>query len=142
MGLLIKNMWEIGLRITRGLLKNVVHCAISSCKYNVNGSSLFAGDHALIDITQLLSLNPRQVTVRTKSRDNQSTDSTPVLIPGAKNKAPHHHHHHHHKVNNLLLDRRNIQFAYDHNGATVIGIISNIRVSIVFFKGPYYGVVF
>ncbi|XP_050441109.1 uncharacterized protein LOC126846058 isoform X4 [Adelges cooleyi] len=53
------------------------------------------GDHALIDITQLLSLNPRQVTVRTKSRDNQSPDSVPVLIPGAKNKPPHHHHHHH-----------------------------------------------
>lgn len=59
---------------------------------------MFTGDHALIDITQLLSLNPRQVTVRTKSRDNQSTDSNPVLIPGAKNKSPHHHHHHHHKV--------------------------------------------
>lgn len=43
------------------------------------------------------------MTVRTKSRDNQSSDSNPVLIPGAKNKSPHHHHHHHHKVNNLLL---------------------------------------
>lgn len=62
------------------------------------GSLRFTGDHALIDITQLLSLNPRQVTVRTKSRDNQSSDSNPVLIPGAKNKSPHHHHHHHHKV--------------------------------------------
>ncbi|XP_050524709.1 peripheral-type benzodiazepine receptor-associated protein 1 [Daktulosphaira vitifoliae] len=53
------------------------------------------GDHALIDITQILSLNPRQVTVRTKSIDNQSPDSIPVPIPGAKNKSPHHHHHHH-----------------------------------------------
>lgn len=61
----------------------------------------------MIDITQLLSLNPRQVTVRTKSRDNQSTDSNPVLIPGAKNKPTHHHHHHHHKVNILIVHRRN-----------------------------------
>lgn len=94
---------------------------------------MFAGDHALIDITQLLSLNPRQVTVRTKSRDNQSTDSNPVLIPGAKNKSPHHHHHHHHKVNNLSLDRKNIHFAYNYNGTIAIRIFSILRISIVFF---------
>ncbi|BES90149.1 Variant SH3 domain [Nesidiocoris tenuis] len=39
------------------------------------------GDHALIDINKLLSLNPKQVTVRTKSRDNQSSDSLPTQIP-------------------------------------------------------------
>lgn len=42
---------------------------------------LFSGDHALIDINKLLSLNPKQVTVRTKSRDNQSSDSVPTPIP-------------------------------------------------------------
>lgn len=40
-----------------------------------------AGDHALIDIGKLLGLNPRQVTVRTKSRDAQSADSAPTPIP-------------------------------------------------------------
>lgn len=42
---------------------------------------LILGDHALIDINKLLSLNPKQVTVRTKSRDNQSSDSLPTPIP-------------------------------------------------------------
>ncbi|KAK7866268.1 hypothetical protein R5R35_007103 [Gryllus longicercus] len=41
------------------------------------------GDHALIDINKLLGLNPRQVTVRTKSRDSQSSDSLPTSIPGS-----------------------------------------------------------
>ncbi|KAF6216072.1 hypothetical protein GE061_000410 [Apolygus lucorum] len=40
-----------------------------------------SGDHALIDINKLLGLNPKQVTVRTKSRDNQSSDSLPTQIP-------------------------------------------------------------
>lgn len=39
------------------------------------------GDHALIDIGKLIGLNPRAVTVRTKSRDSQSADSSPMLIP-------------------------------------------------------------
>ncbi|XP_059484773.1 uncharacterized protein LOC132202027 isoform X15 [Neocloeon triangulifer] len=39
------------------------------------------GDHALIDIAKLVGLNPRQVTVRTKSRDAQSSDSCPTSIP-------------------------------------------------------------
>nr|XP_018917648.1 PREDICTED: uncharacterized protein LOC109044172 isoform X5 [Bemisia tabaci] len=39
------------------------------------------GDHALIDINKLIGLNPKQVTVRTKSRDNQSSDSAPTPIP-------------------------------------------------------------
>uniref|UniRef100_A0A182MW01 Fibronectin type-III domain-containing protein n=1 Tax=Anopheles culicifacies TaxID=139723 RepID=A0A182MW01_9DIPT len=39
------------------------------------------GDHALIDIGKLVGLNPRAVTVRTKSRDSQSADSTPTMIP-------------------------------------------------------------
>jgi hypothetical protein len=49
---------------------------------------IFAGDHALIDINKLLGLNPKQVTVRTKSRDSQSADSVPTPIPSAalKNK--------------------------------------------------------
>ncbi|XP_049879381.1 RIMS-binding protein 2-like isoform X10 [Pectinophora gossypiella] len=41
------------------------------------------GDHALIDIAKLIGLNPKCVTVRTKSRDNQSTDSQPTPIPPA-----------------------------------------------------------
>lgn len=43
--------------------------------------TLFSGDHALIDINKLIGLNPKQVTVRTKSRDAQSLDSPPVTIP-------------------------------------------------------------
>lgn len=39
------------------------------------------GDHALIDITKLLGLNPKHVTVRTKARDSQSADSLPTPIP-------------------------------------------------------------
>lgn len=39
------------------------------------------GDHALIDISKLLGLNPKHVTVRTKSRDSQSQDSLPTMIP-------------------------------------------------------------
>lgn len=39
------------------------------------------GDHALIDIGKLVGLNPRAVTVRTKSRDATSNDSQPTLIP-------------------------------------------------------------
>lgn len=49
---------------------------------------IFAGDHALIDINKVLGLNPKQVTVRTKSRDSQSADSVPTPIPSValKNK--------------------------------------------------------
>ncbi|XP_031331242.1 RIMS-binding protein 2 isoform X3 [Photinus pyralis] len=39
------------------------------------------GDHALIDISKLLGLNPRHVTVKTKARDSQSVDSVPTPIP-------------------------------------------------------------
>uniref|UniRef100_A0A6B2ED43 Putative peripheral benzodiazepine receptor prax-1 n=1 Tax=Phlebotomus kandelakii TaxID=1109342 RepID=A0A6B2ED43_9DIPT len=39
------------------------------------------GDHALIDIGKLVGLNPKAVTVRTKSRDSQSSDSQPTAIP-------------------------------------------------------------
>ncbi|XP_046682775.1 RIMS-binding protein 2 isoform X2 [Homalodisca vitripennis] len=48
------------------------------------------GDHALIDINKLLSLNPKQVTVRTKSRDNQSSDSVPTPIPASVLKGKQH----------------------------------------------------
>ncbi|XP_069357174.1 RIMS-binding protein 2 isoform X3 [Maniola hyperantus] len=41
------------------------------------------GDHALIDIGKLIGLNPKCVTVRTKSRDSQSSDSAPTAIPPA-----------------------------------------------------------
>lgn len=41
------------------------------------------GDHALIDISKLLGLNPKHVTVRTKARDSQSADSLPTAIPNA-----------------------------------------------------------
>ncbi|KAH1018072.1 hypothetical protein HUJ05_005894 [Dendroctonus ponderosae] len=41
------------------------------------------GDHALIDISKLLGLNPRHVTVRTKARDSQSADSVPTAIPAS-----------------------------------------------------------
>jgi RIMS-binding protein 2 len=39
------------------------------------------GDHALIDINKLIGLNPKHVTVRTKSRDAQSSDSVATAIP-------------------------------------------------------------
>ena len=39
------------------------------------------GDHALVDISKLLGLNPRNITVRTKSRDGHSLDSNPLPIP-------------------------------------------------------------
>lgn len=39
------------------------------------------GDHALIDITKLVGINPQAVTVRTKSRDAQSADSLATPIP-------------------------------------------------------------
>ncbi|KAK9874253.1 hypothetical protein WA026_002609 [Henosepilachna vigintioctopunctata] len=39
------------------------------------------GDHALIDISKLLGLNPKHVTIRTKARDSQSADSVPTPIP-------------------------------------------------------------
>lgn len=39
------------------------------------------GDHALIDIGKLGTFNPRAVTIRTKSREAQSADSAPILIP-------------------------------------------------------------
>ncbi|EEB13454.1 hypothetical protein Phum_PHUM240780 [Pediculus humanus corporis] len=39
------------------------------------------GDHALIDINKLIGLNPKQVTVRTKSREAQSLDSPATIIP-------------------------------------------------------------
>lgn len=39
------------------------------------------GDHALIDITKLVGINPQAVTVRTKSRDAQSGDSMATPIP-------------------------------------------------------------
>lgn len=41
------------------------------------------GDHALIDISKLLGLNPRHVTVKTKARDSQSVDSVPTPIPAS-----------------------------------------------------------
>lgn len=56
-----------------------------------------SGDHALIDINKLAGLNPRQVTVRTKSRDNQSLDSAPAPVPSL-NKQHHHHTPQHIKV--------------------------------------------
>lgn len=42
------------------------------------------GDHALIDIGKLIGLNPRAVTVRTKSRDAQSNDSMASAIPSKR----------------------------------------------------------
>ncbi|XP_037076766.1 LOW QUALITY PROTEIN: RIMS-binding protein 2-like [Pollicipes pollicipes] len=43
------------------------------------------GDHALIDLQQITGFNPRQVTVRTKSRDLVSADSLPCPIPQRTN---------------------------------------------------------
>ncbi|XP_042864732.1 uncharacterized protein LOC122248652 isoform X5 [Penaeus japonicus] len=40
------------------------------------------GDYALIDLTKIPGFEPKQVTVRTKSRDSVSGDSVPTQIPG------------------------------------------------------------
>ncbi|XP_065214822.1 RIMS-binding protein 2-like isoform X3 [Planococcus citri] len=48
------------------------------------------GDHALIDISKIISMNPRNVTVRTKSKENQSCDSNATPIPSSAIKARHH----------------------------------------------------
>lgn len=48
------------------------------------------GDHALIDISKIISMNPRHVTVRTKSKENQSSDSNPTPIPSSAIKNRHH----------------------------------------------------
>ncbi|KAG4069628.1 hypothetical protein HA402_014651 [Bradysia odoriphaga] len=50
------------------------------------------GDHALIDIGKLVGLNPRAVTVRTKSRDSQSGDSQPTAIPNVVRNAARNRH--------------------------------------------------
>ena len=39
------------------------------------------GDHALVDIHKLMGLNPKHITIRTKSRESQSADSCPTAIP-------------------------------------------------------------
>ncbi|CAL4059253.1 unnamed protein product [Meganyctiphanes norvegica] len=39
------------------------------------------GDHALIDLTKIPGFEPKQVTVRTKSRESVSADSVPSQIP-------------------------------------------------------------
>lgn len=52
--------------------------------------SVVAGDHALIDISKIISMNPRQVTVRTKSKENQSCDSSATPIPSSAIKGRHH----------------------------------------------------
>lgn len=46
------------------------------------------GDHALIDITKLVGINPQAVTVRTKSRDAQSGDSMATPIPRESSFSP------------------------------------------------------
>lgn len=54
------------------------------------------GDHALVDIHKLMGLNPKHITVRTKSRESQSGDSCATAIPcsvlrgGAAGHAPPH----------------------------------------------------
>lgn len=39
------------------------------------------GDHALLDITSIMGLAAKQVTVRTKTRESQSGDSVPTPVP-------------------------------------------------------------
>lgn len=39
------------------------------------------GDHALLDLNRFQGVIPKQVTVRTKSRDSLSSDSIPIVIP-------------------------------------------------------------
>ena len=41
----------------------------------------FAGDHALVDLACIGHFNPKNITVRSKSRDLLSTDSVSVPVP-------------------------------------------------------------
>jgi len=66
----------------------------SSCKDQVARHCLLSfnsllGDHALIDISKIVSMNPRHVTVRTKSKENHSSDSNATAIPAAAIKGKH-----------------------------------------------------
>lgn len=60
---------------------------VHSKKFYTN--TIFPGDHALIDISKIISMNPRHVTVRTKSKENQSCDSNSTPIPATALKAKH-----------------------------------------------------
>ena len=46
------------------------------------------GDHALVDIHKLMGLNPKHITVRTKSRESQSGDSCATAIPCSVLRGP------------------------------------------------------
>lgn len=61
-----------------------IQLSVLMCELQVTDVDSPTGDHALIDIGKLVGLNPRAVTVRTKSRDAQSTDSAPSAIPSKR----------------------------------------------------------
>ena len=44
------------------------------------GFEFSVGDHALLDLNRFQGMIPKQVTVRTKSRDSLSSDSIPISI--------------------------------------------------------------
>lgn len=76
------------LPTTRGILSernsgisNLIRYSMVYHQLQVTDVDSPTGDHALIDIGKLVGLNPRAVTVRTKSRDSTSGDSQPTLIP-------------------------------------------------------------
>ncbi|CAL8082490.1 unnamed protein product [Orchesella dallaii] len=49
-----------------------------------------SGDHALLDLNRFQGVIPKQVTVRTKSRDSLSSDSIPIIIPAQVLKGKRH----------------------------------------------------
>lgn len=59
----------------------ITHVIFWLCLLQVTDIDSPTGDHALIDIGKLVGLNPRTVTVRTKSRESTSADSQPIIIP-------------------------------------------------------------
>ncbi|CAG7722268.1 unnamed protein product [Allacma fusca] len=60
-----------------------------------------SGDHALLDLNRFQGVIPKQVTVRTKSRDSLSSDSIPISIPAQVLKGKRHN-----KINSNSLPRR------------------------------------
>lgn len=61
------------------------------------------GDHALLDLNRFQGVIPKQVTVRTKSRDSLSSDSIPIVIPAQVLKGRRHKVNHVHQSDVMIL---------------------------------------
>ena len=52
----------------------------------IGNIALCPGDHALVDLACIGHFNPKNITVRSKSRDLLSTDSVSVAVPAASRR--------------------------------------------------------